>query len=709
MSPEQARGHPIDKRTDIWAFGCVLYEMLTGRVAFDRDTVSDTIAAIIEREPDWSRLPADAPKPIVTLLRASLEKERRSRVADIGAASFVLDHAAQLAEPVEAQVAALQQAPMPPLPLWRRATPIAVALGIGALIASAIIWLLYHPVPASVVRTTVTTSGSTALALHGVDRDIAITPDGSRVVYRGNNQLLVRALNRLEPTVLSGLGAPRGVFVSPDGQWVGFFDTVTMKKVAITGGPPVTVCTIEGVPRGATWSEDGTIIFATSSPATGLQRVSAARGEPIVLTKPDRERGEADHMWPEMLPGSGAVLFTITPAGGSIVNSKVAVLDLQTGTSKVLIHGGSHAHYLTTGHLVYGVEGTLRAVAFDLGDLEVVGTPVPVLEGVVTTAQGAADVGVSSNGSLIYVPRVSGMQTVVSVDREGRASPLPGLSPEAYRDVRVSPDGSRLALATQTDVWTYDFVRATLSRLTTHPAPDTRPLWTPDGQRIVFTSTRAGYFEMFWRRADGTGSDERLLTRAKDLADLRGSGWSADGKQLVFTEMPPNVQCAIGQMAIEQPSYVRVLVKGDFCSDWATVSPNGHWMAYESNVSGRQEIYVERYPDLGDRQQISTGGGTRPLWSRNGRELFFASVDGRRMFALEVEPGTTTLGAGRLQMLFEFAMLVPTGGTQPYDTAPDGRFLIIRGGQSDAGGDTASNLIVVLNWSEELKRLAPPK
>ena len=264
----------------------------------------------------------------------------------------------------------------PWLPLWRRATPIAAALVIGALLAGAGLWLLTRPAAPSVVRTTLTTSASAALTLSSQDRNVVITPDGSRVVYRGNNQLLVRALNQLEPTVLTGLGAPQGMFTSPDGQWIGFFDEVfLLKKVAITGGPSVTVCAIEGVPRGATWSEDGTIVFATNAPAIGLQRVSAAGGEPTVLTKPDRARGEGDHFWPEFLPGGQAVLFTILPADGTVENASVAVMDLRTGTSKVLIRAGSHARYVPTGHLVYGVAGALRAVAFDLGRLEVVGTP----------------------------------------------------------------------------------------------------------------------------------------------------------------------------------------------------------------------------------------------------------------------------------------------------------------------------------------------
>jgi serine/threonine-protein kinase len=272
----------------------------------------------------------------------------------------------------------------------------------------------------------------------------------------------------------------------------------------------------------------------------------------------------------------------------------------------------------------------------------------------------------------------------------------------------VSPDGARLALATQADVWTYDFVRATLSRLTTDPARDLSPLWTPDGQRIIFTSNRAGYPELFWRPADGTGGDERLLARGKDLLNLRANGWSADGRQLLFTEVASDIQSAIGQIAIERPSDVKVLVKNEFRADSAAVSPDGRWMAYESNVSGRFEIYIERYPELGNRQPISTGGGTHPFWSHDGRELFFGSLDSRQMLAVAVQSGTT-LVAGRPQVLFEFAMLPIQGSVRPYDIAPDGRFLIIRADQAEAGGGTASNMIVVQNWFEELKRLVPVK
>ena len=416
------------------------------------------LGAVVRLEPDWDALPSDVPQPVRTLLQRCLVKDRRKRIADIAAALFVLDHQSGVAA-----VGTSSPASLPRRALWRRiAALIAGALVVAAL-GAALMWFAMRPATPRIVRTTITTSGSTALTLSPADDpDVAITPDGSRIVYRGNNQLLVRALDQIEPTVLSGLDEPRGVFISPDGQWVGFFAGFSgLKKVAITGGSPLDIAAAVN-PRGATWGPDGTIIFATSTVATGLLRVSDGGGEPTVLTKPNQQRGEGDHIWPEFLPGGKAVLFTIIAAGASIDNAQIAVLDLQTGTSKVLIRG-SHARYVPTGHLVYGFNGTLRAVAFDLGRLDVVGTPEPVLEGVLTTRIGAAEFAVGANGSLIYVPGSAGSdlrRTVVSVDRDGRPSPLPSLPRDSYRYVRVSPDGGRLALANENDIWIYDVGRA---------------------------------------------------------------------------------------------------------------------------------------------------------------------------------------------------------------------------------------------------------
>ena len=709
MAPEQAKGREADKRSDIWAFGVVLYEMLAGVRAFDGEDVTDVLGAVVRLEPNWDALPSNVLQPVRTLLQSCLVKDRRHRVSDISTALFVLDKSASLM----AGVGTVSTVSRPRSPLSRLAS-LAVAVLVAAAVTAVVMWFALRPVPPPVIRTTVTTSGTAELVQGGVDRDIAITPDGSRVVYRGNNQLLLRSLNQLEPTVLSGLGAPRGLFISPDGQWIGFFDeNSNLKRVAVTGGAPVLIRgnNGDGGPRGGTWGPDGTIVFATDNPATGLQRVSVTGGEHTVLTRPNHDSGEGYHLWPQFLPGGRAVLFTITPVGGQTVNAQIAVLDLQTGTSKVLVRGGSDAHYVATGHLLYTAGGTLQAVPFDLRRLEVVGTAAPVLEGLATTLTGVANFAVSTNGTLVYVPGGGGFvgqQAVVSVDRQGRASPLPNLPADAYRDVRVSPDGARLALATQDDVWIYDLSRPARTRLTTNPARDTRPLWTPNGQRIVFSSRRSGIPELFWRLADSTGSEERLLARAEDLIDLRADGWSADGKQLLFTEVSPNYQGSIWQMALDGSADAKMLLKSEFYNDFPAVAPDGLWIAYESNVSGQYEIYVERYPELGSRQQISTGGGRLPLWSRDGGELFFSSLNGRQMFTVAVQTGPT-LVAGRTQVLFESVMGALGGGSRRYDVDRDDRFFIIRNAQEESGPSSALNINLVQNWFEELNRLVPTK
>jgi serine/threonine-protein kinase len=356
---------------------------------------------------------------------------------------------------------------------------------------------------------------------------------------------------------------------------------------------------------------------------------------------------------------------------------------------------------------VYTVAGTLRAVPFDLRRREVSGASVLVQDGVGTTRIGVAQAAISGSGSLVYIPGAAGARrTVASVDRKGHVSPLPGLPPDIYRQLRVSPDGTRLAFSASGDIWVYDFARAARSPLTTEPGSDTNPVWTPDGQRIIFTSYREGYPELFWRPSDGTGRDERLLTRARDLTNLFASGWSKDGRQLLFNEVPANLQAAIGHVAVERPSDASVLVQGSFGNARATVHPDGRWMAYETNATGRWEIVVERYPELGNREPISAGGGRDPRWSRDGRELFFSSEDGRQIFTVPVQAGTTFV-AGRPRVLLEVAMIPPAGGDQSYDVAPDGRFLIIRDEGTDESGSTAPSMMLVQNWTEELKRLVP--
>lgn len=400
MSPEQAKGKPADKRSDIWSFASVLYEMLTGRRAFAGEDVADTLAEVIKGTPDWSKLPPGLPRSIETLLRRCLEKDRKRRIADVSTLAFVLDEpdltAAHNVSPLRA-------------PLWHRLLiPLAAAV-ISATVVGAAIWSATRPAAPRVTRFALSTTAANALVVDAQSRDLTITPEGTQVVYKGGSenygsQLFVRGLGQLEPTPLTAPGLPKGPFPSPDGQWIGFFQPggpVTLRKVAITGGPAVEVCPIDGPSRGGSWGGDDTIIFATAALSTGLQRVSSAGGEPSVLTRPDAERGESDHLYPQLLPGGRAVLFTVTATTGGMDAAQVAVLDLATGTWSSLVRGGSQAVYVPSGHLVYVAAGALWAVPFDLTRLELRGVASPVVSPLVILPNGTAEFDVARDGTLV--------------------------------------------------------------------------------------------------------------------------------------------------------------------------------------------------------------------------------------------------------------------------------------------------------------------
>jgi serine/threonine-protein kinase len=707
MSPEQARGKAVTKATDIFAFGAVLYELLIGKQAFPGDEVSDILAAVIRAEPDWTRLPAETPPSIRTLLRRCLRKDRHQRLQDAATLRIEIEDVLSGAAPAEATApVALAQSPV-----WRRAMPVAIAVCLTAALAGSGVWLLTRPAPAPVVRTEIASSGASALSVQGIDRDVAISPDGSRIVYRGSGRLLVRALDQTEPQALTGLGAPRGVFFSPDDQWVGFVDGTTLKKVAITGGPAVTICSLGSAPRGATWGPDGAILFATQNPSTGLLRVSEGGGEPAVLTKPNGESGETDHWWPEFLPGGEAVLFTIVTTGGTD-NMQVAVLDLRTGVQKVVVRGGSQAHYVESGHLVYAAAGTLRAVRFDPKRLETAGTPVPVIPQVVTTGTGAADFDVARNGTLVYLPGAGNSQfrtrTLVWVDRQGREEAIKA-PPRPYAYARLAPDGTRIALDIRDqefDIWVWDLARETLTRLTFDPTTDRLPIWTPDSQRVIFGSDRAGASNLYWQAADNTGMVERLTESPNGQWP---TGMSPDGTRLVFREETSSWDLLA--LTLDKDRRAEPLVQGPMYSERnGEISPDGRWLAYDSNESGRFEIYVRPFPDVNSgRWQVSTTGGSRPLWARNGQELFYVAVDGSLM-RVAVESGPSWR-AGTPAKLFDNTYAWEIGGTgltgRSYDISPDGRrFLAFKPVATDETG-APNNLIVVQSWFEELRRLAP--
>ena len=488
MSPEQARGRTVDHRADVWAFGCVVYEMLTAVRPFAGDDLAETIGAVIHKTVDWSRLPANTPAAVRITLERCLEKDPKRRLRDIGDVRLALSGAFET-----------PAAPVVVAPNRRSRLPVfagvAVALAVGAMAAGLAMWSVTRPPAPRVWRFVMVPPTGQPVAPTNADRQVSMSPDGRRIVYvaagLGRNDtaagggLIVWSLDRFAGQALPGITQARAPFFSPDGEWVGFFGGAggsELRKVAVTGGPAIPIGPSPGGPRGATWTRDGTIIFANNTATIGLLSVSAAGGEPKALTKPDATRGERDHILPSALPGGKAVLFTITGA-----QPQVAVLDLSTGRQKVLIPGASHAEYMASGHLVYAAAGTLRAVRFDPEKLEIVGEGVPVVDQLAVLATGAAQYAVSETGSLVYMPASIGTsgfaaRELVWVTRDGgRHQPI-GVEPRPYTYPRLSPDESKIAvniLDEQSDIWVWDVRRRTPQRITFDPATDFAPVWTP--------------------------------------------------------------------------------------------------------------------------------------------------------------------------------------------------------------------------------------
>lgn len=563
--------------------------------------------------------------------------------------------------------------------------------------------------PAHPVQFVLGSSNAPPLEPSGLDRDIAISPDGTRVVYiagqPGRIQMVTRALTNLDTTPLTESGTPRAPFFSPDSQWVGFFELFgTLRKIPTSGGPVTDLArSVGGAARGASWSRDDFVYFATTDAASGLWRVAATGGEPELLTRPDRGKGELDHFWPEALPNGRGVLFT-TVFAGSIDSAQIAVFDLTSRTSKVLVRGGSDAIYVPTGHLLYGAKGALYAVPFDAERLEVRGAAVKVLEPVAITPEGAVNVSLSSAGTLTYV-RTDNRQddrTLVWVSRQGREDPIAApVRPYVYP--RLSPDGARVAVEIwdqNRDIWVWDLARETLIRVTEDPGRDGFPLWTPDGRRLMFGSAQSGATNLFWRQADGTGAVNRF-TKSQGIQFPYSI--SPDGTKMVIREDNPKTGLDISVVSMNGASGTTPLIRTPFNEQNAEVSPNGQWLAYQSNESGQDEIYVRPFPNINSgRWQVSTAGGTRPVWSPNGRELFYLAPNGLSSVAVTTNG---SFAAGRPIRLIEsryFAETAFIGRT--YDVSRDGqRFLMIKRSSSTVDPE----IVAVQHWNEELKRLVP--
>jgi serine/threonine protein kinase/Tol biopolymer transport system component len=722
MSPEQAKGRPADKRSDVWAFGCVLYEMLTGKRAFSGEDLTDTIAAVVRAEPDWSALPSDVPAQIRLLIKRCLEKDRRARVGDVSTARFLMSEIIAPAHSLEVSATG----PEPRSHTSRLVWATAVLLG-GAAILVLAGWALLRRAPSPPVqpaRLSIATPPAMPLAVQGNDRDIAISPDGTRIVYRAGGsspQLVVRAIDQLDVTPIAGTANARAPFISPDGRWVGFFvataSTTELKKVSLAGGPVIPLCKASGNPRGASWGDDDTIVFATADPATGLMSVPAGGGEVKVLTKPDAPR---DHVRPFMLPGSNSVLFTISADGlgnistqGQITSAQIAILDRMNAEYRTIIQGGSDPEYVASGHLVYAVANGLRAVRFDLTRLQVLSDPTTLVEQV-AVASGAANFAVSRGGTFVYVVgdgAAAGIATprnLVWVNRHGSEEPIDG-PPRAYTYPRISPDGARVALDVRdrnNDIWIWDIARRTLTPLTFDPTPDVMPVWAQDGGHIAFSSGRNGQSNLFWQAADGTGSAERLIPSANQQVP---TSLSFDGRSLVFEEILPRGDYDVGLLTLGDTLKAEPLISSGFSERNAEISPDGRWLAYESNESGPYEVYVRPFPKVDSgRWPVSTGGGTRPLWARNGKELFYLDGD-LKLTSVPVQTGSTFSLGKPTKMLNTAYWSVLNGRT--YDASPDGqRFLMIKdAAATQPPAVTPASLVVVINWFEELKAIMPAK
>ena len=706
MSPEQARGKTADTRADIWAFGCVLYEMLTGQRAFEGQGVSETIARVLEREPDWTRLPATLSPALRTYLRRCLQKDPRQRIQSIGDVRLALEGAFEADVPHTAPPAVVTG--------WRRLAFVGVAAIIaGAAIVGSLTYVAMRQPPPRVSRLQVVSSGSSEVSVGYNDLGLAITPDGSHLAYIGNGatQIFVRALDSLSPVALY-TGRPLGLFTSPDGQWLGFRERAgILKRVPITGGPAVTVAIVDaGTPAGAAWAQDGSIILAGENVAIGLQRVSVSGGQVEILTRPDPANGEADHLWPEMLPDGRSVLFTITPLTGDLPAAQVAILDLQTGKHQVLLRGGSHAHYVASGHLVYGQGGTLQAVAFDPVCREVRGTPVTVVPDVVTSSRGGVHFVAARDDTVAFLSVGSAAgtpSTLVWVDRLGRETPV-GTAPRPYFLPALSPDGTRISVFAndqEGDLWLWDLRRATFTRFTSIPGRDVLQVWTPDSRRVIFSSERAGGRNLYWQAADGTGPAERLL---ESITTKYPMAVTPDGRQLIFTDETAQTDTDLMAMELDETRRVTPLLQSRFAERNGAISPDGRWLAYEADDSGRFEIYVRPYPDINaGLWPVSTDGGTKPLWTKDGQELIYVSPTGALM-RVGVSRGARWSATSPSIVVKEGYSTNPVWWGRSYDVSPDGqRFLMIKEG---VGGATPpASLVVVQHWVEELKRLVPTR
>ena len=701
MAPEQARGKPVDKRADIWAFGCVLYEMLTAKRAFAGNEVSDTLAFIITKQPDWSALPANTPAPICKLLRRALEKDRKERLPDIVVARLEIKDAltapsADVARGPEVSHRRREQL------AWTVVAVLFVAL-VAALALGSTAYLSPNAADPQTMRFFVSPpdgwSLTAVLAPGGGSRaPLTISPDGHRLAFlarnaEGKDQLWIRPLDALASQALTGTEGASSPFWSPDSLFLGFFADGKLKKIDVSGGPPITVCESPDN-RGGAWSRDGVIVFAPSNNGA-LQKVSAAGGVPTTATT-TLAPGER-HVRPTFLPDGRHFLYSV----GSGRPVYIASLD-STDRALLLSASDSTNVLYAQGHLLFLRGTTLMAQTFDARRLALTGEAVPIAEQIQRQSNLAVgDFSASDSGVLAYQTGTgSGNSRLLWFDRVGKQTAVLGDQAD-YRSVELSPDRTRAAVIITDsvrgtrDIWLHDVARFLRTRFTFDPAEETASRWSPDGSRVIFNSNRKGRQDLFQKPSSGAGNEELVLEsdRNKNAGD-----WSLDGRLLLYGVDDPKTTWDLWVLPLSADGKPRPFLQAEFSQEYGRFSPDGRWVAYRSNESGRFEVYVTPFPGPGGKWQISTAGGSFPRWRRDGKEIFYVTPD-TKLMAAAVSSRGSAFEVGALQLLFETS--VRLDGDYPYDVSADGQRFVVNTLVKDT---TAAPITVVVNWTAALKK-----
>ncbi len=717
MSPEQARGRTLDRRTDVWSFGCILSECLTGRQTFREETVSDTLASILKNDPDWSALPAETPVRIRDLLRRCLQKDPRRRLHDIADARLEIEEA--LAAPQETASAGVSPAPFAPQ-AKRRRVPAAGWIGLGILVgvaAGVLFSRLRTPEaprdnPIS-IHSVIPLPADIRLRIALLRPSMTFSPDGRKLVFRAvrarGNQLYVRDLGSPDVTPVSGTEGAFNPFFSPDGEWLGFFVGNTLKKVALSGGSPTVLADTPPVSQGGTWAPDGSIILSPK-PNGGLARLAAGAKTYEFFAQPDVARGEHGLVFPQMLP-DGENVLVIVRAGrdfDDLAASNVAVHSLRTGKRRVLVEGAGFARYVRPGFLLFTKGTTLFAAPCDPRKWTLTGHAAPLARDLLTSSfDGQPYLAASDGGSLAYasggmVP--SATDRLVWVDRAGKEEVL-SLSGYRLNAPRISPDGRRLAIVTgepdndRDVVSIYDLARGVVSPLTPEPGRHFSPAWSSDGRRLAFTAFEEGEPRLSWKSADGSGQMEFL---SPGSVPEFPSSFSPDGRALLFTggAQAASENMDLWLLSLEGKRERRSWIAGSARELAGFFSPDGRAVAYVSNESGRSEVYVQPFPGPGPKIKVSSDGGLEPAWAPGGREIFYRTADSLMAAPIETRP-ELKVGTARALMPDHYVRSGREDTSRNYDVSADGsRFLFIKGGEVPETPVTQLNLVV--NWPAEL-------